>query len=116
MVNPTHIYPPSTEPGPFNLNRHARIGLHEKADGTFVNASPASPVPVSIYGDGDISGASTASTALLLTMSLEQYYGASGHRLVVLTVSVHAGCWRYSGLHGSVTGTYQRSCTSATTM
>jgi hypothetical protein len=47
MVNPTHIYPPTTEPGPFNLNRYARVGLHERRDGSFVNASPASPLPVS---------------------------------------------------------------------
>jgi hypothetical protein len=47
MVNPTHIYPPSTEPGPFNLNRYARVGLHERRDGTFVNAAPAAPLPVS---------------------------------------------------------------------
>lgn len=47
MVNPTHIYPPSTEPGPFNLNRYARVGLHERSDGAFVNAAPASPLPVS---------------------------------------------------------------------
>jgi len=49
MVNPTHIYPPSTEPGPFNLNRYARVGLHERRDGTFVNASPGSPVPTSDF-------------------------------------------------------------------
>jgi hypothetical protein len=47
MVNPTHIYPPTTEPGPFNLNRYARVGLHERSDGTFVNAAPGSPLPVS---------------------------------------------------------------------
>jgi len=47
MVNPTHIYPPTTEPGPFNLNRYARVGLHERRDGAFVNAAPASPLPVS---------------------------------------------------------------------
>jgi len=47
MVNPTHIYPPSTEPGPFNLNRYARVGLHERSDGAFVNAATASPLPVS---------------------------------------------------------------------
>ena len=47
MVNPTHIYPPLTEPGPFNLNRYARVGLHERGDGAFVNAAPASPLPVS---------------------------------------------------------------------
>jgi hypothetical protein len=81
MVNPTHIYPPSTEPGPFNLSRHARIGLHEKADGTFVNASPNSPVPVSIYGDGGslvIDGEHGA----LLTMSLEQYMVHQGKAFV----------------------------------
>jgi hypothetical protein len=47
MVNPTHIYPPTTEPGPFNLNRYARVGLHERSDGAFVNAAPGSPLPVS---------------------------------------------------------------------
>lgn len=46
MVNPTHSYPPSAEPGPFNINRYARVVLHELDDGTFVNVSHGSPVPV----------------------------------------------------------------------
>ncbi len=46
MVNPTHTYPASAEPGPFNINRYARIGLHERDDGSFVNASHGSPLPV----------------------------------------------------------------------
>jgi len=81
MVNPTHTYPPSAEPGPFNLNRHARIGLHEKADGTFVNASPGSPLPVSIYGDGGSLVIDNEHGALL-TMSLEQYMVHQGKAFV----------------------------------
>jgi hypothetical protein len=62
MVNPTHAYPPTTEPGPFNINRYARIGLHELSDGTFVNASPGAPLPVSeeisntAIANGSVSG------------------------------------------------------------
>jgi len=51
MVNPTHTYPPTTEPGPFNINRYARIGLHELSDGTFVNTSHGSPLPVFSHGE-----------------------------------------------------------------
>lgn len=66
MVNPTHSYPPSAEPGPFNINRYARIGLHEELDGTFVNASPGSPVPMSdfLYLSAVSSGAVTGTSAV----------------------------------------------------
>jgi hypothetical protein len=63
MVNPTHSYPPTSEPGPFNLNRYGRIGLHERRDGSFVNAAPASPLPVSAQlsnaaiAEGSVAGA-----------------------------------------------------------
>lgn len=66
MVNPTHIYPPTTEPGPFNLNRYARVGLHERSDGAFVNASPGSPVPMSdfLYLSAVSSGAVTGTSSV----------------------------------------------------
>lgn len=54
MVNPTHTYPPTAEPGPFNINRYARIGLHELSDGTFVNTSHGSPLPVFSHGETSV--------------------------------------------------------------
>lgn len=83
MVNPTHSYPPTSEPGPFNLNRYARIGLHEKADGTFVNASPGSPLPVNIWGDGNGPVPVDPEHNALLTMGIEHYMVQNGKAYIL---------------------------------
>jgi hypothetical protein len=44
MTNPTNSFDPAVNP--FQDGRYLRIGLHELADGTFVNASLATPLPV----------------------------------------------------------------------
>ena len=53
MVNPTNSFHPTDNA--FQDGRYLRVGLHELADGTFVNVSPATPMPVELTdANGDV--------------------------------------------------------------